>query len=134
MTQRQQETLAAEARTFHVAFFGKPPAQAVVERYAAANVHCFGATTGDAVSETVVRRGLDPEAVELVVRGRSDSLFSRKIQILFYLAEAQGETREAFVPGGENLAAALVGLAAALLRSQWKWLKGQYLVRRHGLV
>jgi hypothetical protein len=134
MTERQKETLAAEARAFHLAFFGKAAAQDLVDRYAAANLHCFGTATDDSVSETVVRNRLDAEAVEIVVRGRRECRLSTKIQILFYLAEAQRETREAFVAREESFVFAAVALAAALLRSGWKWVKGQYLVRRHGLV
>ncbi len=134
MTEPPAPTLAAEAEAFHRAFFHHPPPAEVVERYIAANLHCLGESALDPTSSAVVRRHLDPEAVELVLRLRGTSRLTQKIQILFYLAEVRSENYGFFASQGESLPAALLALIASVLRSAWKFLKGQYLVRRYRLV
>lgn len=134
MTERSHCTLAAEAESFYRTLFGAPAPPAVTERYIAANVHCFGTDFADPVTSVVVRRGLDPEAVEFALRLRGSTPLTRKLQILFYLAEVRSENYDYFVSRGESLPAAVLALFGSILRSVWKFLKGQYLVRRYRLV
>ncbi len=95
----------------------------------------------------VVARRLDAEAVEFALRrrgprgdlrGSMGGELARRMQILCYLVEVQPAYLGEFVnvesnaesPRGRAWAALLV----ATLRSAWKLVKGEYLVRRHGLV
>jgi hypothetical protein len=61
-------------------------------------------------------------------------LLTQKIQILFYLAECESDYYEYFVSQKAGRSAALFALAGSLLKTAYKYVKGTYLVRRHGLV
>lgn len=114
------------------------------------------------VISTVVARRLDAEAVEFALRRRGlGRELARRMQILCYLVEVRPDylsefvnldrSRDApppasFAPHGTARVserttatggfarAAWAALLMATLRSGWKLLKGEYLVRRHGLV
>jgi len=127
--------LAEEARYLHAALFRQPPAAAVVERYLQAHRLLFaGGATSPLVSRIVDER-LDAEAIEYALRQRgSGHELTRKLQILCYLAEPLSSYHDEFMNRKNRRSAAIVGLARSALRSAWKRVKGELLVRRHGLL
>jgi hypothetical protein len=87
----------------------------------------------------VVAQRLDAEAVEFALRRRGlqgDHWgdLARRMQILCYLVEVQPAYFGEFVNVESSRGRAWAGLLGATLRSAWKLVKGEYLVRRHGLV
>jgi hypothetical protein len=130
---KQANDLVLEARYLHRAFFGNDPPSEVVDRYIAANVICRCET--DALTREIVARRLDAEAIELIMRlGGGPTILTTKIRILFYLLEVRSAYYPFFVGGEESGARALSGVLYAVLRTVVKYLKGAYLVRKHGLV
>ena len=128
------DAVAAEARYLHAALFARPADAVTVERYGRAHRLLFAeALTSPAVSRIVERR-LDAEAIEYALRRRpSGRELSRKLQILSYLAEPRAAYQDEFVNRKNRRGAAIVRLAGAALRSARKRVKGELLVRRHGL-
>src|SRR5580658_7222193 len=97
----QASELALEARYLHRAFFGSDPPSEVVDRYIAANLICCDEPS--ALTNTIVARGLDAEAIELTLRLRKGpTILTKKIQILFYLVEVRSAYYSFFVGGGES--------------------------------
>jgi hypothetical protein len=132
-------SLAEEARYLHACLFRAPLDAVTVARYEAAlevghALACPGAVNLSVVSK-VVARSLDAEAVEFALRrldlGRD---LARRMQILCYLVEVQPAYFGEFVNVERSRGRAWAGLLGATLRSAWKLVKGEYLVRRHGLV
>ena len=125
--------LEREAIHFHRTFFACDPPPEIVDRYVRANAAC-----GEAPSrfvERVVALRLDAEAVELAVRSRQGPpALTRKIRILFYLLEARPEYFAFFMGEGESWGSAAWGVARSVLQTAGKYLKGSYLIRRHGLL
>jgi len=125
---------AEEARYLYACLFRAPLDAVVVARYEAVG-HASACPT--LVSKVVARR-LDAEAVEFALRrrGKGGDL-TRRMQILCYLVEVRRDYLDEFVnlesPAG-SVRAAWAALLMATVRSAWKLLKGEYLVRRHGLL
>jgi hypothetical protein len=127
--------LAAEARYLHAALFSQPPDPAIVERYLDAHRQLFAHEPPSPLVSTIVERRLDAEAIEYALRRRrAGRELTRKLQILCYLAEVRAAYEHEFVNRHARRARAILALAAAALRSAWKLLKGEVLVRRHGLL
>lgn len=131
-----EPSLREEARYLHGCFFpGDAPAE-VVDRYVAANMQFCGAS--GRLMETIVARQLDAEAIEMKLRSRkSPGIVTKKIQILFYLLEVRSDYYGAFfgsVGKDESWFGAVVGLGFGILHTAAKYVKGAYLVRKHGLV
>ncbi|MCC7498018.1 MAG: hypothetical protein IT160_10605 [Bryobacterales bacterium] len=131
MDRSDQARLDAEVRYLHDAFFSRPLAAEVVDRYIRAVRHC--GLDEDRTAEKIVRSRLDAEAVEfaLRLRGRGVAL-TRKIRILFYLVEVRSDYYADFVNETPLFGRALWRLAASLARTAWKLVKGSWLVWRHG--
>ena len=132
----QEQSLRNEARYLHSCFFSGDAPPDVVDRYVAANMqYC---ETSGGLMETIVARNLDAEAIELKLRSRkSPGILTKKIRILFYLLEVRSEYYPAFFGTAENNEPrfrAVIGLLSGLLQTAAKYLKGAYLVRKHGLV
>jgi hypothetical protein len=122
-----------EARYLHRAFFRREPPTGVVEQYAAANRTC--GLGPSALVDRMAARGLDAEAIELVLRRRSGAgVLTKKVQVLFYLLEARAEYEPFFRGRDEPRFRAVAALASAGVRSLVKYAKGEYLVRRYRLV
>jgi hypothetical protein len=87
------------------------------------------------VSE-LVARNRDVVAVEFYLRrARPGNLLSRKIQALFYIAEATPELRDLFYPAPRTgVLTALSRLGIAVARSAYRYLKGFAIVRWHHAV
>jgi hypothetical protein len=134
-------SLAEEARYLHACLFREPVDAVTVARYEAA-LREMGASASPVVAKVVARR-LDAEAVELALRRRGLSGeqrggargdLARRMQILCYLVEVQPAYFGEFVNLERSRGRAWAALLGAALRSAWKLAKGEYLVRRHGLV
>ena len=127
--------LAAEARYLHAALFSRPADPAIIERYVDAHLLLFAHEPSSRVVAAIVERRLDAEAIEFALRRRrAGRELTRKLQILCYLAEVRAAYEHEFVNRHTRPARAILALAAAAIRSAWKLLKGEVLVRRHGLL
>src|SRR5262245_26710472 len=127
--------LAAEARYLHAALFARPADPAVIERFVEAHRLLFAHEPASRLVSTILARRLDAEAIEFALRRRrAGGELTRKLQILSYLAEVHAAYEHEFLNRRERRAGALLALAAAALRSAWKLVKGEILVRRHGLL
>jgi len=121
----------------HAYLFRAPLDAVTVARYEAA-LREMGAAGSPVVARVVVRR-LDAEAVEFALRrrgllGDQGRDLARRMQILCYLVEVQPAYLGEFINAEKSRARAWTALAGATLRSAWKRVKGEYLVRRHGLL
>jgi hypothetical protein len=127
--------LADEARYLHAALFPRAPEAAVVERYLEAHRRLFAGRPTSPLVSRIVERRLDAEAIEYALRHRgSGRELTRKLQILCYLAEPLASYQDEFVNRKTRRSAAILALARSVLRSGWKRVKGELLVRRHGLL
>jgi hypothetical protein len=128
-------SLAGEARHLHACLFDRPADELTIQRYEAAHRQWFADEKISALMRTVVERRLDAEAVEFALRGRGKGReLRRKLQIISYLAEPRAEYLDEFVNLEASRVRAWTALAGAALRSLWKLGKGEYTVRRHGLL
>jgi hypothetical protein len=127
-------SLADEARYFHACLFSAPLDPVVVTRYEAAHRELFPSYSPSTVVSRVVARRLDAEAVEFALRRRGTGReLTVKLQILCYLVEVRSAYLSEFVNTESCRPRAMVDLLGATVRSVWKLLKGEYLIRRHGL-
>ena len=126
-------SLAEEARHLHACLFGRSIDSVVIARYEAA--HRQAAAASSPMIAKVVAGRLDAEAVEFALRRRGQGReLARKMQIVCYLVEVRPEYLDEFVNAKRSRLRAWAALAGATLRSAWKLVKGEYLIRRHGLV
>jgi SAM-dependent methyltransferase len=130
-----QEAYPTEARHFHACLFHRQPDEQTVARYEAAYRQLFANDPPSPAIARIVARRLDAEAIEFALRrrGRAREL-TRKLQILSYLAEARTPYLDQFVNLETSRVRAWATLAAATLGAAWKLCKGEYLIRRHGLL
>jgi hypothetical protein len=127
--------LAAEARYLHAALFARAPDAVVLERYVQAHRVRFAESAASTLVSRIVERRLDAEAIEYALRHRGGGRdLTRKLQILCYLAEPLTAYQDEFVNRKNRRIAAILTLAGSALRSGWKRVKGELLVRRHGLL
>jgi hypothetical protein len=128
-------TLVEEARYLHDSLFRAPLDASVVKRYEAAHGELFPDEATSLPVARLVSRKLDVEAVEFALRRRGcGAQLTRKIQILCYLVEVRAAYQSYFVATKTERVKAAILLMAALLRTVWKRGKGEYLVRRHGML
>jgi len=126
--------LAAEARYLYAALFPRQPDPLVVERYCEAHRLLFPDRPASPLVARIVERRLDAEAIEYALRRQPEGReLTRKLQILSYLAETRPAGQDEFVNRRDRRGVAMLAVAGAALRSAWKRLKGELLVRRHGL-
>ncbi len=137
MNEISEDTLLREADHLHRIFFGGPVPPQIAERYVQANWKCFPAVdqrSAERIARIVDAR-LDAEAVELVLRvRRRDSVLTRKIQILFYLAEVRAAYYSKFVNEQPGLPHAAAALAGSVLKTGYLYAKGLFLIWRHRLA
>lgn len=132
-----ETNLARQARRFHAAFFAAPAPEDLVRQYTAASRACFPEIEPAAAGqlERIVASGWDVEAIELALRSRGGgALLTRKIQILFYLAECRSAYLGVFLSREGGRARAAWGIARAVLRTAVKFIQGRFLVWKHDLV
>jgi hypothetical protein len=134
-------SLADEARHLHACLFRAPLDAVTVARYEAA-LREMGAKASPVMARIVTKR-LDAEAVEFALRRRGlrgelggdlSRDLARRMQVLCYLVEVQPAYLGEFVNAEPSRGRAWAALLGATLHSAWKLVKGEYLVRRHGLV
>lgn len=128
-----EDTLRAEARWLHAALLGTPCPAEVEAAYLAAHDHYCQGDQDSPLLAAIVERRLDAEAVELALRHRNPVL-SRKCRILVYLLEARPDSYPRLVNPAPRRLEAWWALGWAGARTVWKRLKGEWLVRRHGLA
>lgn len=128
-------TLVEEVHYLHGYLFRVPLDADVVRRYEAAHRTLFPDEETSLPVHRVITRRLDVEAVEFALRRRrSGAQLTRKIQILCYLVEVRAAYQPHFVTTKPERARAAFSLLAAVAGTVWKFCKGEYLVRRHGLL
>lgn len=106
-----------------------------MDRYEAAHRELFPNEPSPPWLTRVVELRLDAEAIEFALRrrGRGAEL-TRKLQICSYLAEARAAYLDRFVNFKPSRARAWLALGGATAGALWKFLKGEYAIRRHGLL
>jgi SAM-dependent methyltransferase len=132
---RSAQPLAEEARHFHACLFHRTPDALTVERYQSAHRNLFPDDTPSPAITRIVNHRLDAEAIEFALR-RHDAgrQLTRKLQVVSYLAESRAPYLNQFVNLETSRPRAWARLAAATLAAAWKRCKGEYLIRRHGLL
>jgi len=133
----RETQLRDEGRRLALEVFGVQLADELAGHYAAANERWASSVSADeeATVATVLDRGLDVEAVEFALRLQSRAqphLLTSKIWILSYLIEAHGSERYVNRRGARILHTAT--LTSHVLQAGPAWVRGWWLVRRHGLV
>jgi SAM-dependent methyltransferase len=132
---RSAQPLAEEARHLHNSLFRRSPDTLTVKRYEAAHHHLFPNAPSSPEIARIVERRLDAEAIEFALRSRgAGSQLTRKLQVVSYLAESRAAYLNQFVNLKTSRPRAWAKLAAATLAAVWKRCKGEYLIRRHGLL
>lgn len=129
------DSLEEEARFLLGSLFPHRVDRVIVDRYVDAHRQLFAGQSSSPLITRIVSHRLDAEAIEYALRRREAGReLTRKLQILSYLAEVRAAYQDEFVNLKTRRARAIAALAAAALRSGWKRLKGEVLVRRHGLL
>jgi hypothetical protein len=132
---RAAPTLSGEARHLHGCFFSRPLDSSVIARYQAAHGQIFPGEAASVLLTRIVEKKLDAEAIEYALRWRRKGReLSQKIQILFYLVEVRSSYLPEFVNVQPRKSQALLQIIWAAITSMWKFIKGEYLVRRYGLL
>ncbi len=126
------EALVAEVTHLHRSFFGSDPPVEVVKRYVSANG--LMRVGPDPLTDRVVAGHLDPEAVELALRGAASAILRKKIQTLFYLVEVRSAYYPYFFTSAKGPLKVVAGMLHAGLYTLRQYLKGKWLVLRYHLV
>ncbi|HKY41674.1 MAG TPA: hypothetical protein VJM50_01160 [Pyrinomonadaceae bacterium] len=130
-------SLVREAEVFHQAIFGRPVPTDICEAFVSANKTLLK-DTGKATPvkiDLIVERALDVEAIEFALRRRNpQNLLTKKLLILCYLAESRSAYFNTFVNEEHQPVKAFIKLSFATLRSAYKLLKGNFLIRIYGVV
>jgi hypothetical protein len=122
--------LEREASYLHHALFGEEPAPAMVTAYIRAHaLYRFDIQEAARIG-VLVDRGLDVEAVELVLRRKNQTL-TKKLRILLYLAEAMPIHYQRLVNSTNRRAGAWVSLIRNGLRTATKYVEGRAILRRN---
>jgi hypothetical protein len=131
----QSRALSQEASHFHACLFHRPADAATIERYAAAHRHWFADESASRLVTRIVERRLDAEAIEFALRRRGTGReLTRKLQIVCYLVEVRAAYLTQFINLETSRSKAWAALVRATCGALWKLSKGEYMVRRHGLL
>src|SRR5215472_13723578 len=136
---RRPILLKTEARYLHRCLFHREADELTVARYEAAHCQLFPGEPSSPTIDRIVEQRLDAEAIEFALRRRGvrsklGRELTRKLQIVSYLAEARATYLDQFVNLEPSRASAWAKLATATFGALWKLFKGEYLIRRHGLL
>jgi SAM-dependent methyltransferase len=136
---RSAQPLAEEARHFHACLFHRKPDTLTVERYESAHHNLFPCDSPSPEITRIVELRLDAESIEFALRRHSPQRelscqLTRKLQVISYLAESRAPYLNQFVNLETSRPRAWATLIAATLAAVWKRCKGEYLIRRHGLL
>lgn len=134
---QNNDSLAREASCLHRSIFHDAIPQSMTRRYIAAHHHINppGTKKQFQTIRKVVDLDLDAEAVEYALRqqGKNHPLLD-KMKIITYLAECEERYSTAFINQGSSFWRTLLIMAAQIIRSVFKRIKGTILVWRHSLV
>ena len=125
--------LHSEARVLHRALFHSDPPAQIIDRYVAAHAAGLG-TCSPAEAlwlQRVLKSGADLGALEFVLRLRNRKhALVRKFHIMGYIAEGSAGYTQSFLNDKPQAARAYVRLFSDLLRTIWKYARGELLLRR----
>ena len=133
--------LTDEAGGFHRVLFQEPMPTEIVKRYVEAHGHVFSTSELAArrqeaeTIEIVLKRQLDVEAVEMVLRRKSPRhLLTQKLHIVLYLVESYAEYVPHFCNLERRLVRSYLVLGFLALQTIFKFLKGMFLIWKYRLV
>jgi hypothetical protein len=134
-------SLASEAEAFHRVLFDEPIPAEIVGRYIEAHEYVFTASElgrrrhESETIETILRRQLDVEAVEMAFRRKGPRhLLTQKFHILLYLVESYGEYASHFYNRERRLVRSYLVLGLLVLQTAFKFVKGMFLIWKYRLV
>jgi len=132
-----RDELFREAEVFHHAIFGRPAPKEIREAFVSAN-NILLKKAGEVPPvriDLILQRSLDVEAIEFALRRRNpQNLLTKKLLILCYLTESRGAYFTTFVNEQYRPVRAFIKLSFVTLRSLYKLVKGQCLIRMYGIV
>ena len=131
------DKLSREADFFHEKLFGSPMPEELRTQYVLANrVLLEGAANlRNVKTELIVERTMDVEAIEFALRRRvPQNSLTTKLLIICYLAESRSSYFDIFVNETHRPLRALVEMSLYTLRSFYKLLKGNCLIRMYDVV
>ncbi len=126
------EGLRAQANYLHRALFGREAPDEVRRQYASV-LHCaaLAATPRNDLAR-LMERHVDLEAMEVALRRRNpDNSLTQRFRVLCYLAEARPEYFDRFVNETPAFVVGALTLGFLTLRSLYKLVKGDLLLRIH---
>lgn len=136
MDSHMDSELRSEARYICDSLFGIDGDSVYIDQYVAAHTHVLanGSTDQAGTVHKIVQRNLDVSACELILR-RKNHVLTKKVWLLTYLVESQGEKQDLFIARGDITRFAFVAqLSRELAVTLWKMLKGRWQVWRYDLV
>lgn len=137
MTPQTDEELLGEGAYLFGRFFNTEPPALILKRYVDAH-RSLGLSVTEKWENTlslIVRKNIDPQAVEYVLRlRRGKNPLSVKIALLHYLAEANRAYWSYFCTDKKSSAAALGAVFFIAFDTVYRYLKGCYLVKRYALA
>ena len=133
-TQSLHDSLGKEAVFLHRQFFGKEIPDDLRQKFIDAHLYCdLTRRPMQGAMKKIILHQLDAEAIEYSTR-KLDTALTRKIHILFYLAENHPDYYPFFINEKDDRARACLTLVRSGFFSVYKWIKGRYLTWRHHLV
>jgi hypothetical protein len=129
------DRLAREANAVHRALFGSDAPEDLRRQYAQVLATASVAAWPERLDLLhVVDRGGDLEAIELALRRiEPRNALTQRFQVVCYLAEARPEQFGTFVNERRRMIAGWASLAAHVVRSALKLLKGRRQIRSHAI-
>jgi len=126
-----------ECNYLHTMMFASQPSKTVIEQYEQAH-RKLGIPPDhpqQAIIETILRSGLDVEAIELALRCQErPHLLTIKCRILAYIVETSNGYYPAFVNNKHTYwLCVAISMALHVIRAVFKKIKGKYLVRKYAL-
>jgi hypothetical protein len=131
------DQLCREADFFHERLFGAPIPEDLRTQYVLANRVLLegGAVLRNVRTELIVERTMDVEAIEFALRRRiPKNSLTTKLLIICYLAETRSDYFNVFVNETHRPLRALLEMSLYTLRSFYKLLKGNCLIRMYDVV
>lgn len=137
MNPQTDEELLGEGAYLFGRFFNTEPSALILKRYVEAH-RALSLSVTEQWKNTlslIVRKNIDPQAVEYVMRLRSGkNPLSVKIALLHYLAEANRAYWSYFCTDKKSSITAMCALFFIAVDTVYRYLKGYYLVKRYALA
>jgi hypothetical protein len=131
------DKLSREADFFHEKLFGAPIPEELRQQYVLANRVLLEGTENVRMvrTELIVERTMDVEAIEFALRRRVPrNSLTTKLMIICYLAESRSDYFDIFVNETHRPLRAILEMSLYTLRSCYKLLKGNCLIRMYDVV